>query len=172
MPHICRISNTLYFIWEAYTVLPMCCLVNSPTLQSTPWMQRRVGAKFLTAKASFLLHCTVWAQIMGPIHRYLISRLSLQVFYLWRHVLSTAPPFILWWSNLEILFAPLHRSSPLIGEIVVIDSLLHWSIALLYGLTVSFLKCYFFKSIRAEQKQVGRSRCQCCMAMRLRQITK
>jgi hypothetical protein len=48
-------------------------------------------------------------------HRYLMSRLSLQVFYLWRHVLSTAPPFILWWSNLEILFAPLHRSSPLIG---------------------------------------------------------
>jgi hypothetical protein len=44
-----------------------------------------------------------------------MKRLSLQVFYLWRHVLSTAPPFILWWSNLEILFAPLHRSSPFIG---------------------------------------------------------
>jgi hypothetical protein len=29
--------------------------------------------------------------------------------------LSTAPQFILWWSNLEILFAPLHRSSPYIG---------------------------------------------------------
>jgi hypothetical protein len=28
--------------------------------------------------------------------------------------MSTAPPFILWWSNLEILFAPLHRSSPFI----------------------------------------------------------
>jgi hypothetical protein len=26
-------------------------------------------------------------------HRYLMSRLSLQVFYLWRHVLSTAAPF-------------------------------------------------------------------------------
>jgi hypothetical protein len=37
------------------------------------------------------------------------------VFYLWRHVLSTAPPFILWWSNLEILFPPLHRSSPYIA---------------------------------------------------------
>jgi hypothetical protein len=48
-------------------------------------------------------------------HRYLMSRFSLQVFYLWRHVLSTAPPFILWWSNLEILVAPLHRSSPFIG---------------------------------------------------------
>jgi hypothetical protein len=48
-------------------------------------------------------------------HRYLMSWLNLQVFYLWRHVLSTAPPFILWWSNLEILFAPFHRSSPFIG---------------------------------------------------------
>jgi hypothetical protein len=49
-------------------------------------------------------------------HIYLMSRLSLKVFYLWRNVLSTAPPpFILWWSNLEILFAPLHRSSPFIG---------------------------------------------------------
>jgi hypothetical protein len=28
-------------------------------------------------------------------HRYLKTRLSLQVIYLWRHVLSTAPPFIL-----------------------------------------------------------------------------
>jgi hypothetical protein len=51
-----------------------------------------------------------------PVHRYLMSRLSLQVFYLWRHVLSTATPFILWWSNLETLFAPLHRSSPFIGR--------------------------------------------------------
>jgi hypothetical protein len=54
---------------------------------------------------------------MGLKHRYLMSRLSLQVCYLWRHVLSTAPPFILWWSNLELLFAPLHRSSPFIGEL-------------------------------------------------------
>jgi hypothetical protein len=50
-------------------------------------------------------------------HRYLMNRLSLQVFYLGRHVSSTAPPFILWWSNLEILFGPLHRSSPFIGEL-------------------------------------------------------
>jgi hypothetical protein len=35
-------------------------------------------------------------------HRYLMSRLRLQVFYVWRHVLSTAPLFILWWWNLEI----------------------------------------------------------------------
>jgi hypothetical protein len=48
-------------------------------------------------------------------HRYLMSRLSLQVVYLWRHVMSIAPPSTLWWSNLEILFSPLHRSSPFIG---------------------------------------------------------
>jgi hypothetical protein len=55
-------------------------------------------------------------KIFGPPHRYLMSRLSLQeIVYLWRHVLSTAPPFLLWRSNLEILFAPLHRSSPFIG---------------------------------------------------------
>jgi hypothetical protein len=46
-----------------------------------------------------------------------MTRLSLQVVYLWRHVSSTAPPFILWWSNLELLFVPLHRSSPFIGEL-------------------------------------------------------
>jgi hypothetical protein len=51
-------------------------------------------------------------------HRYLMTRLSLQVFYLWRLVSSTAPPLMLWWSNLEILlFGPLHRSSPFIGEL-------------------------------------------------------
>jgi hypothetical protein len=46
-----------------------------------------------------------------------MTRLSLQVVYLWRHVSPTAPPFILWWSNLEIIFSPLHRSSPFIGEL-------------------------------------------------------
>jgi hypothetical protein len=46
-----------------------------------------------------------------------MTRLSLQVFYLWRHELLTAPPLILWWSNLETLFGPLHRSSPFIGEL-------------------------------------------------------
>jgi hypothetical protein len=43
--------------------------------------------------------------------------LSLKVVYLSRHVSSTAPPFILWWSNLETLFALLNRSSPFIGEL-------------------------------------------------------
>jgi hypothetical protein len=52
-----------------------------------------------------------------PHHRYLIPRLSLKVVYLWRHVSSTAPPFILWWWNLETLFAPLNCSSPFIGEL-------------------------------------------------------
>jgi hypothetical protein len=50
-------------------------------------------------------------------HGYLMTRCSLQVVYLWRHVSSTAPPFILWWSNLELLFGPLHHSSPFIGEL-------------------------------------------------------
>jgi hypothetical protein len=53
----------------------------------------------------------------GLNHRYLISRLSLQVFYLWRHVLSTAPLLTLWWWNFEILLGPLHRSFPSIGEL-------------------------------------------------------
>jgi hypothetical protein len=53
----------------------------------------------------------------GSHHRYLMTRLSSQVVYLWRHISSTAPPYILWWSNLEILFCPLHRSSPFIGEL-------------------------------------------------------
>jgi hypothetical protein len=57
-------------------------------------------------------YSTVW---IPYIHRDLMSRLSSQVFYLWSCIVDTAPPFILWWSNLEILFAPLHRSSPFIG---------------------------------------------------------
>jgi hypothetical protein len=50
-------------------------------------------------------------KFMSCRHRYLMSRLRLKVFYLWRQVLLT---FILWWSNLERLFARLHRSSPFI----------------------------------------------------------
>jgi hypothetical protein len=46
-----------------------------------------------------------------------MTRLSLQVVYLWRHVSSTALPFILWWSNLEILFGPLQSNSPFIGKL-------------------------------------------------------
>jgi hypothetical protein len=64
-----------------------------------------------------LLSFSITAFIPILAHRYLMSRLSLQVFYLWRHESSTAPPFIFWWSNLEILFAPFHRSSHFIGEL-------------------------------------------------------
>jgi hypothetical protein len=46
-----------------------------------------------------------------------MTRLSLQVVYLWRHVSSAAPQFILWWSILEILICPFHRSSPFIREL-------------------------------------------------------
>jgi hypothetical protein len=65
-----------------------------------------------------------------------MTRLSLKVIYLWRHVSSTAPPFILWWWNLEILFAPLSRSSPFIGELrcqaIQMEHALIWN-TLLYG---------------------------------------
>jgi hypothetical protein len=32
-------------------------------------------------------------------------------------IVDSAATYILWWSNLEILFGPLHRSSPFIGEL-------------------------------------------------------
>jgi hypothetical protein len=55
--------------------------------------------------------------IMFSDHRYIMGRLPLNGFYLWRHVLSTAPPFILWWWKFEILFEPLpHSSSFLWGQ--------------------------------------------------------
>jgi hypothetical protein len=47
------------------------------------------------------------------------------IHYRYRHVLSTSPPFMLWWSNLEILFAPqappppqlsLHRRAALLSN--------------------------------------------------------
>jgi hypothetical protein len=52
-------------------------------------------------------------------HRYLMTRLSLQVFYLWRHVSATAPPPILWWSKFRNTICPpppqlsLHRRAAL-----------------------------------------------------------
>jgi hypothetical protein len=73
----------------------------------SPWGHQRTGEWTVS-----LYDPETWRH-----HRYLMNRLSLQVFYLWRHVSSTAPPFILWWSNLEILFGPLHSSSPFIGEL-------------------------------------------------------
>jgi hypothetical protein len=70
-------------------------------------------------RITFYLHARSITDLhnMRMNHRYLMTWLSLQVVYLWRHVSSTATPFILWWSILEILFGPLHRSSPFIGEL-------------------------------------------------------
>jgi hypothetical protein len=70
---------------------------------------------FLTV--SITLWQVLLLRVVSCYHRDLMTRLSLQVVYLWRHVSSTAPPFILWWSNLEILFGPRHCSSPFIGEL-------------------------------------------------------
>jgi hypothetical protein len=39
-------------------------------------------------------------------NRYLMSRLSLHVFYLWRHVLSTAPPFIYYGGKIYKYYLP------------------------------------------------------------------
>jgi hypothetical protein len=64
-------------------------------------------------KASEAESLKLWG--LSELHRYLMGRLPLQGFYLWRHVLSKAPPFILWWPNLETLFVPLHRSFYFIG---------------------------------------------------------
>jgi hypothetical protein len=46
-----------------------------------------------------------WPLHTASTHRFLMGRLPLQGSYLWRHVLSTAPPFI-WWPNLEICPPP------------------------------------------------------------------
>jgi hypothetical protein len=61
----------------------------------------------------------------------LMTRLSLKAVYQWRHVWSTTPPFILWWWNLKILFAPLNRSSPFIRESCAVE-LFKWN-TLLYS---------------------------------------
>jgi hypothetical protein len=64
-------------------------------------------------------HISLLNSVGDPNHRYLVSRLSLQVFYLWRHLLSTAPPFILWWTNFRNTICPpppqlsLHRRAAL-----------------------------------------------------------
>jgi hypothetical protein len=56
-----------------------------------------------------------------------MTRLILQVVYLWRHVSSTAPPFILWWSNLEILFGPLHRIALSLHRRAALSSNSNWT---------------------------------------------
>jgi hypothetical protein len=50
-----------------------------------------------------------------PDQRYHMGKLPLHGLYLWRPVLSTGPPFILWWWKFEILFNPLPRSSAFLG---------------------------------------------------------
>jgi hypothetical protein len=95
-----------YTTWDPLYCTPLfkCYIYSEHPLSGGEHQAMRWQTKF---SPWYLLLC--WR------HRYLMSRLSLQVFYLWRHVLSRSPPFILWWSNLEILFSPLHRSSPLAG---------------------------------------------------------
>jgi hypothetical protein len=44
-----------------------------------------------------------------------LSRPPPRPFYLWFHIQKTAPSFILWWPETEILFDPLRHSSPFIG---------------------------------------------------------
>jgi hypothetical protein len=96
------------------------CASQLPWVTNTPHVKhhRIIAKRFCPFVSQMILYLGPLLQCIHSIlhmHRYLMSRLSLQVFYLWHHVLSTAPPFILWWSNLEILFAFLYRSSPFIG---------------------------------------------------------
>jgi hypothetical protein len=86
-----------------------------PTARYAP--HDRFGAYAFVHLCICAIHIGWVRACVSVYHRYLINRLSLQVVYLWRHVSSTASPFILWWSNLEILVGPLHRSSPFIGEL-------------------------------------------------------
>jgi hypothetical protein len=50
------------------------------------------------------------------IYRYLMGRLLFHSFHLWRHLLSTAPPFILWWWKFDLLFDPLPGTSSFLGR--------------------------------------------------------
>jgi hypothetical protein len=110
--------------WRVCTLKMSFCWLFLYHCHSTIWAHQSTIFPFLpggVVTTHNISHYRLLEISMGyyhPTHRYLMSRLSLQVFYLWRHVLSTAPPFILGWSNLEILFAPLHRSSPFIRELL------------------------------------------------------
>jgi hypothetical protein len=92
----------------------VCSPLLEASLRQRTFRYRYPESKTLTICGQKFIFFTL---ISSTYHRYLLTRLSLQVVYLRRHVSSTAPPFILWWSNLEILFGPLHRSSPFIGEL-------------------------------------------------------
>jgi hypothetical protein len=103
-----------------------------------------------------LYTCTHWCVV--------IDRLSLQVVYLWRHVSSTAPPLILWWSNLEILLGPCRRSSPYIGELRCQASqmeqgpyIAEGTLKAVYIVRCLWVKSYYFQwSLHVESKK-GRS---------------
>jgi hypothetical protein len=96
--------------WKVRTVL--YCNGGNVLKKANQWLRFLYSMLFLYSIKAMLKTVRVHRY-----HRYLIRRLSLKVVYLWRHVPSTAPPFILWWWNLETLFAPLNRSSPFIGEL-------------------------------------------------------
>jgi hypothetical protein len=64
--------------------------------------------KVLSATPRYATQCEIQAK------NFLVNS-TLCCFYLWRHVLWTAPPFILWWWKFEVLFDPLRRSSSFIG---------------------------------------------------------
>jgi hypothetical protein len=102
-------------IWGGSATSPLIYFTNKWFISHEQLQKHKLIQSILAATILYVIHIpysvTKASFSVGISHRYLISRLSLQVFYLWRHVLSTVPPFILWWSNLEILFAPLHRSS-------------------------------------------------------------
>jgi hypothetical protein len=110
------VTRTRYRYWAHNLRRPNAIPIG---VGGTDWPIRilRLASQYQSVPSPPPLTCH-WHGIRGwklSPHRYLLSRLSLQVFYQWRHVLSTATPFILWWSNLEILFAPHHRSSSFIG---------------------------------------------------------
>jgi hypothetical protein len=132
VPYHCTVLCTVYNIRYDFTMLSLLiyfpcytwsiiriskCNTNFVVhlnLNGVDWKNTVSGWIFRSFDAFSTVYCTV---LMYCNHRYLIPRLRLKVVYLWRHVSSTAPPFILWWWNLEILFAPLNRSSPFIGEL-------------------------------------------------------
>jgi hypothetical protein len=70
-----------------------------------PNQRKNLYLPYPTGAWNNVLQYNLWSN-----HRYLVSRFTLQDFFLCRHELSSAPPFILWWPNLEILHVPHHRS--------------------------------------------------------------
>jgi hypothetical protein len=101
----------------SYLATPLCCPHNSSKLNNNTYIRYQKITIIDMIKYSIQNFSSPYCH-----HRYLITRLSLKVVYLWRHVSSTAPPFILWWWYLETLFAPpqpqlsLHRRAALSSD--------------------------------------------------------